>query len=338
MTMDPRRPGCGRTDAGLSPPALFPEMVHERCHAVTPPGGQRRGRLRGMEAIILAWTTAGPQWSGSYASDIATVRRTGLVRREWVVPDDPAVVPGIDVWLLVVDGGAAMRGVIGHGTIIGTSGIMSGDTTGNTSAGGEGTLRLDIDVDVLLDHGDQLPLSQVESILPGVLQQRADTIPLDGPSAAAMRTLWAGTIGPDRGSREPTAGSLPQRMTTRISANRFERDPDLRRIALAHRGSLCQACDVDLEQVYGDAAHGLMEVHHITPFEHLTADYQPDPLVDLIPLCPTCHLVAHSRWPEPYGVQELRSMIREGGFLRGRIMTDEQLAAEAAAARLLDGG
>ncbi|MFC3298986.1 hypothetical protein FJV46_12135 [Arthrobacter agilis] len=276
-----------------------------------------------MEALILAWTTAGPQWSGSYASATATVRTSGVVRHPWTVAIDERVEIGTDAWLLVVDGGPLMRGVVGHGEITAVS-------------SGQGRHQdLAIEFDALLPHGDQLPLARLEAFLPGIRQQ-TEARPLDGPAAATLRSLWSETVAPLRGSRHPVPGSLPARMVTRVPANSAEHDPDLRSLALAHRGSLCHACDVDLEQAYGDAGRDLMEVHHITPLEYLDSYYEVDPLTDLVPLCPTCHAVAHSGRPVPLRVEDIRRMLGSGGFLRGTIMTEEQLAAEAAAAQLRD--
>ncbi|MCU1634104.1 MAG: hypothetical protein JWM61_2756 [Micrococcaceae bacterium] len=280
-----------------------------------------------MEAVILAWTTAGPQWSGAYVTAQDTVRKTGIARQHWLVTSDLPLSVGMDVWLLVVDGGAAMRGVVGHGTLARIAPVPRED----------GMQLLDVDFDLLLQHGDQVPFTLIEQRLPGLLTGETTSVTVDGSVAAELRRLWTEAVVPDQGWVEPPPGALPSRLTRRISADRVERDPDFRRTALAHRGSACHACGLDMEQTYGEKGRDLVQVHHLTPLAHRGAECDIDPLIDLVPLCPTCHVVAHSRWPDSYSVEEIRAMLREGGFMRGTIMTKEQLEAESAAARILRG-
>lgn len=279
-----------------------------------------------MVAVILAWNPDEPQWAGTYAADVESVKRTGILRQGWSLSTDIALEPGMDVWLLVVGDHEAMRGLIGHGILAGIS------TTTQTHGV---AMRLDIDVDLLLAHGDQVGMTQVTERLPEVPTTDFEALVIRGAAERAVRAVWAETNTPEAGSIAPVPGALPASAVLRTSVNAFERDPDLRGIALAHRGSACHACGMDFEQIYDLPGADLMQVHLITPLAHLDGDYAPDPLVDLVPLCPTCHVAAHSRWPDSYSVEELRTMLRRSGFLRGTVLSDEQLASEAAAARIL---
>lgn len=279
-----------------------------------------------MAAVILAWNPDEPQWDGTYAADVETVRRAGVLRQGWSLSGDTALELGMDVWLLVVGDHRAMRGLIGHGILAGTS-----ERTGDA---GE-ALRLDIDVDLLLPHGDQVDMAQLAERIPDIPTTRFDAVVIRGAAESAVRGLWAEANAPEAGSSSPVPGALPASAMTRSGINGFERDPDLRRTALAHRGSACHACGLDAEQVYGLPSADVVQVHLITPPARITEDYRPDALVDLVPLCPTCHVVAHRRWPDPFSVEEIRTMLRQNGFLRGTVVSDEQLEAEAAAARIL---
>jgi 5-methylcytosine-specific restriction protein A len=75
-----------------------------------------------------------------------------------------------------------------------------------------------------------------------------------------------------------------------------ERSPRLRQRKLTQmlrsRGRLvCEACDVHLPAVYGDAAHDLVEVHHVVS---LSVSGPVDVrLADLAVLCPNCHRMIH---------------------------------------------
>ena len=109
------------------------------------------------------------------------------------------------------------------------------------------------------------------------------------------------------GESGPSVVDLPEGAKTRIEVNLYERDRRNRAAALAIHGSLCKACDLDMGERYGSVAAGLIEVHHVTPVSEMGADYLVDPRIDLVPLCPNCHSVAHRRSP-PFSVDELRAM------------------------------
>jgi 5-methylcytosine-specific restriction protein A len=65
-----------------------------------------------------------------------------------------------------------------------------------------------------------------------------------------------------------------------------------------------------LAEKYGEAAQGLIHVHHLRQLADVNTEYQVDPVQDLRPVCPTCHAVIHSRTP-PFTVQEVTTMIEE---------------------------
>lgn len=141
----------------------------------------------------------------------------------------------------------------------------------------------------------------------------------DGNEAedARLVELWLGRVAvailallplelEDEGA-EVEAG-LPEGARTRIEVNRYERDRRNRAAALSIHGYGCKACDMMLDEKYGPAAAGLIEVHHVTPVSELGAGYVINPRDDLVPLCPNCHSVAHRKSP-PYTVAELRELI-----------------------------
>lgn len=110
----------------------------------------------------------------------------------------------------------------------------------------------------------------------------------------------------------PEVEGLPEGARIRIEANRYERDRRNRAAALMIHGYACKACRLRMDDRYGAAAAGLIEVHHVTPVSELGAGYIIDPSRDLVPLCPNCHAVAHRRAP-PYSVDELRVMLCPAG-------------------------
>lgn len=124
-------------------------------------------------------------------------------------------------------------------------------------------------------------------------------------AASVLAILPLEEIDPD--VPEPDFEGLPEGAKIRVEVNRYERDRRNRAAALAIHGYACKACDTDMSARYGEAAIGLIEVHHVTPVSVLGADYRINPATDLVPLCPNCHSVSHRRCP-PYSVAEVRAM------------------------------
>jgi len=101
---------------------------------------------------------------------------------------------------------------------------------------------------------------------------------------------------------------LPEGALLRVEVNRYERDRRNRAAALAIHGYSCAACGLKMADKYGPNATEIIEVHHTTPISLLGPSYLIDPRADLIPLCPNCHAVAHSREP-PFSVKEIQDML-----------------------------
>lgn len=112
----------------------------------------------------------------------------------------------------------------------------------------------------------------------------------------------------DQANPAETVAGLPEGAKLTVEVNRYERDRRNRAAALAIHGHVCKACGMDMGHQYGEAAAGLIEVHHTTPVSQLGPNYIIDPRTDLVPLCPNCHAVAHRRSP-PYTVSELRELL-----------------------------
>lgn len=94
--------------------------------------------------------------------------------------------------------------------------------------------------------------------------------------------------------------------------NRYERSSVNRSLCLAAKGTACAACGLDPGRHYGIDSASLIHVHHLTPLSMMGGSAVVNPERDLIPLCPTCHNVAHKRQP-PFTPEEISSMISGAG-------------------------
>lgn len=83
-----------------------------------------------------------------------------------------------------------------------------------------------------------------------------------------------------------------------ITVNAYERDPKAKRICKDHYMKLygritCQVCGFDFGKIYGPEYSNRIHVHHIVPVSEIGEEYEVDPINDLIPVCPNCHMVLH---------------------------------------------
>lgn len=127
------------------------------------------------------------------------------------------------------------------------------------------------------------------------------------PMLAAMAELYGydPVIPPELpGAAEALEGAVKVSVITRR-----ERNPRNRLLCLRIHGELCAVCRLDPKAMYGDAG-SVIEVHHLQPLSSLGEPRTYDPATDLVPLCPTCHRVAHTRRPLPWSPDELRTKLR----------------------------
>lgn len=95
----------------------------------------------------------------------------------------------------------------------------------------------------------------------------------------------------------------------KIIVNKYERNKKARKECINHYGAKCYICGFDFESKYGTIGKGIIEVHHKKALYQIKKEYKVNPIEDLVPLCPNCHRVIHSRKPS-YDVEELKSILR----------------------------
>ncbi|MGI6222018.1 MAG: HNH endonuclease [Prevotella sp.] len=98
-----------------------------------------------------------------------------------------------------------------------------------------------------------------------------------------------------------------------VLVNRYERNHKAREECIRLKGCKCAICGFDFEKVYGPIGKHFIHVHHVVPISSIGKDYQLNVDKDLIPVCPNCHAMLHSK-PGKYEVyepDELCNMIKE---------------------------
>ncbi|MFP3462255.1 HNH endonuclease [Arthrobacter globiformis] len=288
-----------------------------------------------MVAVLLGWNPGvGDTWPG-YSRVVDELGAAGVHRRAWPIGPGIGTGPsstGADAWLLLH--GKAGSGLIGHGVIASAPYSLAGP-----DLSGEPGTFVDVDFDVLLPLGDQIPLDVLAARAP--LTDWLAAAPAGGcrlipeEQARAIRELWAECMPADEMDPVlPVPGTLQQDDLVRVGVNRYERNPYARRVCLAHHGTSCAACGFSFEAAYGPEGEGFIHVHHLVPAAQLGPGYELDPVGDLVPLCPNCHAMAHRR-RIPYTVAELRAMRSRAGYISGSVVSQQELDAQADARRIL---
>ena len=97
---------------------------------------------------------------------------------------------------------------------------------------------------------------------------------------------------------------------SRITSNKYERSRLNRTICLRIHGYACKVCGMTFESVYGEIGRKFIHVHHIEPVSQMGGSYVLNPAKDLVPVCPNCHAMLHTKNP-PYLPEELKKIFLE---------------------------
>ena len=103
-------------------------------------------------------------------------------------------------------------------------------------------------------------------------------------------------------------GTLKEGIKKKIIVNAYERNIEARKRCIEHYGPICCVCGFDSAKVYGDYFKGKIHVHHIKPLSEIGEEYQVNPIEDLRPICPNCHMIIHSN-KEPYSIEQLKRIL-----------------------------
>lgn len=96
-----------------------------------------------------------------------------------------------------------------------------------------------------------------------------------------------------------------------ILVNAYERNSKAREEFIKIHGPKCAICEFDFGQIYGDKFDGKIHVHHKLPLNEVDDEYEVNPANDLIPVCPNCHLVLHSKVGGTYTIDEVKEFIKK---------------------------
>ena len=113
---------------------------------------------------------------------------------------------------------------------------------------------------------------------------------------------------------EKEVGAIIEGAKKQVTVNAYERNPQARIACINHYrqkndGRLkCEICGFDFGKVYGDEFIEKIHIHHLVEIASIGSEYEVNPIEDLLPVCPNCHMIAHSKKPA-YTPEEIKAMI-----------------------------
>lgn len=111
------------------------------------------------------------------------------------------------------------------------------------------------------------------------------------------------------------ASELHEGQKTTITVNAYERNPEARKRCLAYYykkngGRIkCEICGFDFGEAYGEVFRNKIHVHHVVEISSIGQEYVINPEEDLLPVCPNCHMVIHSKKPA-FSVEAIKELIK----------------------------
>jgi len=94
-----------------------------------------------------------------------------------------------------------------------------------------------------------------------------------------------------------------------VYVNSYERNRGARDRCVKRYGARCIICGFDFEKTYGEIGRDVIHVHHLKPLSDIGEKYRVDPINDLCPVCPNCHVIIHKKNP-PYSIDEVMAIIK----------------------------
>lgn len=94
-----------------------------------------------------------------------------------------------------------------------------------------------------------------------------------------------------------------------VCVNSYERNSIARERCIKHYGMRCVICGFDFEETYGEVGRNVIHVHHLKPLSEIGETYSVDPIKDLRPVCPNCHVIIHQKKPA-YSIDEVIAMMK----------------------------
>lgn len=266
-----------------------------------------------MTTYLLSWNPKKWGWS-DMRSDIAEVSRYGFFDMRWSSGVTKKIKPNDRVFLMKL--GVEPRGIV-------ASGWATSEVRPNIHYNDKGRKALYVQVrfDTILEHKSVFP---IEFLLHGKLYKsihwtpQASGMTIPENIAFQLEKDWSKFLKQSVPVRQiEFADEIDENKTyiegavKQVKVNVFERNTQARSMNIRRYGASCVVCGFDFGKKFGEIGEGFIHVHHLFPLSKIRKGYKLNPIDDLRPVCPNCHAMLHQKKPEPYTIEELRSILNK---------------------------
>ena len=271
---------------------------------------------KSINTFLFTWNPQKWDWIDLQES-IDHLENVGYVVRRWSCGNSKYIKKGDRIFLVRL--GEEPRGIMGSGYAK-TSYYVSPHWGGTE---GKSANYIDIEFDILINPGKNVLFAKedIDRVDPNKIQQwfpQQSGISIKPELLSSLESNWfdfirenkyigIAFISNDVVSDETE--SFMEGKSKEVTQTRYERNPQARKTCLKHHGYSCQICDFNFEKIFGEIGKGFIHVHHINAIAGIGKEYEVDPKNDLIPVCPNCHSMIHSKRPA-FTIYELKEIIK----------------------------
>lgn len=257
-----------------------------------------------MNTYLFTWNPNKWDWVDLKES-IEHLETVGYVERRWSCGNSKSIKKGDRVFLIRL--GKEPKGIMGSGY------AKSSYYVAPHWDGTEGKVAnyIDIEFDILINPENN-PLFDKESLESIDLKKSQQWFPqqsgisIKSELVESLEANWFNFIKENKYIKNSFVSNdvitdieetFREGKSKDITQTRYERNPEARKRCLTHYGYSCRICDFNFENHFGDVGKGFIHVHHINQISEIGKEYEVDPIKDLIPVCPNCHAMIHSKRP-----------------------------------------
>ena len=255
-----------------------------------------------MNTFLLTWNKE--RWNWDKIDIASKITKEGKLYNERWSCNTKQIHTGDRVFLIKL--GKKPRGIIASGYV--TSELYESEHWDEEKRlKGKTVNRVNIDFDIVLNPDEEVILN-IEELNTGILSNQhwssqSSGIRIKDEVAKELEAKWRylnknRVVNKDQVPNEfeiKDSEKIVEGAKKQIIVNAYERNSEARKKCIDYYGSKCIICGFDAGEVYGEEFVGKIHVHHIKPLSEIKDEYVVDPINDLIPVCPNCHMILHSK-------------------------------------------
>jgi 5-methylcytosine-specific restriction protein A len=259
---------------------------------------------KNTNSFLFAWNPNKWEWTDLQES-IDHLENVGYVERRWSCGNSKSIKKGDRVFLIRLS--EEPRGIMGSGFAKSSFYVAPhwDGTEGKTSN------YIDIEFDILINPSKDVLFDKtfLDNIDPKNVQQwfpQQSGISIKPEVIDVLESKWFDFITKNKYIRNSFVSNdvltdiketFREGKSKDIIQTRYERNPEARKRCFTHFGFSCNVCNFNFENHFGEVGKGFIHVHHINQISEIGREYEIDPIKDLIPVCPNCHSMIHSKRP-----------------------------------------